>query len=147
MNSSIYILMAFAMGVVYAVYLPMNSAFAKYIGSPVVVNITFFTIALMTSIALFVMGGDFEPLYKLKSVSPYLFIPGVLSAFIILGMNFLLPILGPRKTFILAVSGQVLTAMLVSHFGLFNVPGDPITRQKIIGAFLLLAGVVVTTSS
>lgn len=147
MPSATYILTAFIMGAIYSIYLPMNSALSKHIGSPIAANITFFAIALTTSILLFIIGGQFEPIFKLKSVPLYLFIPGFLSAFIILGMTFLIPILGPRKTFILTISGQVLTAMFVGHFEVFNLPNDPITIQKIIGAFLILAGVVVTTNS
>jgi len=146
MPSAIYILTAFAMGAIYSIYLPMNSMVSGHIGSPIAANITFFAIALVTSILLFVIGGQFEPIFKLK-VPPYLFISGFLSAFIILGMTFLIPILGPRKTFILTISGQVLMAMIVGHFGVFNLPKNPITAQKIIGAVLLIAGVAVTTNS
>ena len=147
MPSAGYIATALIMGVIYSIYLPMNSALSRHLGSPLAVNITFFSIALATSILLFLLGGRFEPLSKLKDAPLYLFIPGFLSAFIILGMTFLIPILGPRKTFILTISGQVLTAMLVGHFGVFNLPKDPITIPKTIGALLLLAGVVVTTGS
>ena len=145
MSSATYIVTAFSMGAVYSIYLPMNSALSKHIGSPIAANIAFFTIALTTSIVLFLIGGQFDPIFRLKTVPAYLFIPGFLSAFIILGMTFLIPVLGPRKTFLLTISGQVLTARLVGHFGVFNLPRDPITIQKTIGAFLLLAGVVVTT--
>lgn len=147
MSSASYISTAFIMGVIYSIYLPMNSALSKHIGSPIVANIVFFSIALTTSTLLFLIRGQFEPIFKLKSAPLYLFFPGFLSAFIILGMTFLIPILGPLKTFILTIFGQVLTAMLVGHFGVFNLPKDPITTQKIIGAFLLFAGVVVATSS
>ncbi len=145
MSSATYIVTAFSMGAIYSMYLPMNSALSKHIGSPIAANIAFFTIALTTSIVLFLIGGQFDPIFRLKTVPAYLFIPGFLSAFIILGMTFLIPVLGPRKTFLLTISGQMLTAMLVGHFGVFNLPRDPITIQKTIGAFLLLAGVVVTT--
>lgn len=147
MSSAVYISTAFTMGAIYSIYLPMNSALSRYIGSPIAANITFFSIALTTTVLLFLVRGQYEPLFKLTSAPLYLFIPGFLSAFIILGMTFLIPILGPRKTFILTIAGQVLTAMLIGHFGVFNLPKDPISIQKIIGAFLLLAGVVVTTNS
>lgn len=147
MNSVAHMATAFIMGAVYSIYLPMNSALSRHIGSPLAANIAFFTIALLATVLLFLTRGQFDPIFKLASAPSYLFIPGVLSAFIILDLTFLIPILGPRKTFILTISGQVLTAMLVGHFGVFNLPRDPITIRKIIGVLLLLAGVVASTGS
>ena len=147
MLSAVYISTTFIMGAIYSIYLPMNSALSRHIGSPIAANMIFFSIALTTTILLFLVKGQYEPIFKLTSAPLYLFVPGFLSAFIILGMTFLIPILGPRKTFILTISGQVLTAMLIGHFGVFSLPKDPITIPKIIGAFLLLAGVMVSTSS
>ena len=147
MNSAAYLTTAFIMGAVYSIYLPMNSALSRHMGSPLAANIIFFTLALTATILLFLTVGPSDSFYKLTSAPLYYFIPGFLSAFIILGLTYMIPILGPRKTFILTISGQVITAMLVGHLGLFNVPEDPITIRKTIGAFLLLAGVVATTDS
>lgn len=147
MSSTSYMPIAFVIGVIYSLYLPMNSSLSKHLGSPLAANIIFFSIALATTFILFCMSGLSRFISNIKTIPPYLYIPGVLSAFIILGLTFLIPIIGPRKTFIISISGQVLTAMIVGHFGLFNLPNDPLTFKKCIGALFLIMGVVLTAKS
>ncbi len=46
MQTGIHILMALMIGVIAAVYLPMNSSVARHLGSPLTANITFYGVAL-----------------------------------------------------------------------------------------------------
>lgn len=144
MQTLLYILLAVFMGAIFSVYLPMNSSVSRYFGSPITANVTFFLVALLTAMLIFALFGDFRTVLKLKSIPPYLFLTGVISAFMILGTTFLIPKLGARKLFILLIAGQVITAMIVSHFGVLESPEDPITLQKLVGAALLILGAVVS---
>lgn len=76
--------------------------------------------------------------------SPFLLITGVMSALMVLGTIFLLPQLGAGKLFLLQIVGQIIMALIVSHFGLFESAQDPITPQKIIGAAFLVVGAIIT---
>jgi transporter family-2 protein len=42
------------------------------------------------------------------------------------------------------VSGQILMAIIVSHFGILESPQDPITLRKTLGAILVVAGAVLS---
>ncbi len=144
MQTGLYILIALSMGVIYSIYLPMNSAVSKYLGSPLTANVSFYAVALATSILIFIFFGKFETIYKIKNVPPYLFLTGFISAFIVLGITFLIPKIGVRKLFILSIAGQIIMAIIVSHFGILESPKDPITFRKIIGAILLFSGALVS---
>ena len=135
-----YILFALLIGAISAIYLPMNSSVSRYLGSPLTVNISFYLVALITSIILFALLGDFSTLNNIKSVPPYLYLTDFVSAFIVLSITFLIPILGARKLVILSIAGQIIMAMIVSHFGVLESPEDPITLKKLIGAVLLILG-------
>ena len=141
-----YTLLALLMGIIMSIYLPMNSSVSRYIGSAITANMSFFIIALITSIFIFILFGDYKTLLKIKSVPPYLYLTGFISAFIVLGTTFLIPKIGARKFFILLIAGQIVMAMIVSHFGILESPKDAITFKKIIGALLLLIGTVVSTN-
>jgi transporter family-2 protein len=134
------------MGIMMSIYLPMNSAVSRYLGSPITANITFFFIALISSILIFAIWGEFETIKSMKNVPLWLYLTGVASAFIVLGMTYLIPKVGVRKYFILCIAGQIAMAMIVSHFGVFESSRDPITMKKIFGAVLLFSGVIVSTS-
>jgi transporter family-2 protein len=63
----------------------------------------------------------------------------------ILGTTFLIPKIGARKFFILLISGQILMAIIVSHFGILESPRDPITFKKVLAAGLVIAGAFLST--
>lgn len=146
MQIGIYILFAILIGVISAIYLPMNSSVSRYLGSPLTASISFYFVALFTSVFIFANFGEFDTIYNMKIVPPYLFLTGFISAFIVLGITFLIPKLGARKMAILAIAGQLLMAMIVSHFGILESPEDPINLKKVVGASLLILGAVVSVS-
>ena len=142
MQLNFYIILSLAMGAMLSIYLPMNSSVSKYLGSPVTANITFFSVALVTSVVIFAAWGDYRTIFRIKDVPVWLYLTGVVSAFMVLGTTFLIPKVGVRNLFILTVSGQILMAIVVSHFGLLGTPKDPITLKKGIGAVFIIVGIV-----
>jgi len=142
MQTTIYIVLAFAMGLIMSIYLPMNSSVAKYLGSTITANVTFFFVALLTSVLTLLLSGKFTAINHLKDVPAFLYLTGVISAFVVLGTTFLIPQIGARKFFILLITGQILMAIVVSHFGLLESPKDPINMKKMIGAILVLTGAI-----
>ena len=145
MQTSLYIGLAFLMGIMMSIYLPMNSSVSRHLGSSITANVTFFVVALVTSLFLFIAFGKVETVYKLKAVPIWLYLTGFISAFIVLGTTFLIPHIGARRFFILLIAGQILMAMAVSHFGLLESPKDPINLTKIIGATFVFVGVILST--
>jgi transporter family-2 protein len=134
------------MGTIMSIYLPMNSAVSRYIGSPITANISFFLVALFASILIFLVFGNFETVYNVAAVPPYLYLTGFISAFIVLGTTFLIPKIGARKFFILLISGQILMAIVVSHLGALESPKDMITLKKVIGALFVIAGAIISSN-
>ncbi|MGA2605019.1 MAG: DMT family transporter [Verrucomicrobiia bacterium] len=131
---------AFLMGAILSVYLPMNSSVSRHIGSSMAASAVFFVVATVTSIMIMMFAGEYHALARIKSVPVSLYIAGVISAFFIVGTTFLIPKVGARTFFILLVSGQILMAMVISHFGVLESPQDPITLKKTVGAILVIAG-------
>ena len=146
MQNGFYILLALMVGVISAIYLPMNSSVSRHLGSPLTANITFYSVALVTSVLLFALYGDAGTIRNVLQVPPQLYLTGFGSAFIVLAITFLIPRLGARQLVVLSVAGQISTAMIISHLGVLESPQEPITPRKIAGAALLVAGVAVSVS-
>ena len=146
MQTGTLILMSVLIGAIAAIYLPMNASVSRHLGSPLTANITFYSVALVTSICLFVAFGEPATLARIGQVPAWLFLTGVISAFIVMGITFLLPRIGPRQLSILSIGGQLIMAMIISHIGVLEAPKDPITLKKIVGACLLFCGAVVSIS-
>lgn len=146
MQTSTFVAVALFMGMMLSIYLPMNSAVSKYLGSSIAATVTFFVVALLTSILIFIFVGEYEAIPKIGEVPKYLYLSGFVAAFIVIGTTFLIPKIGARTFFILLVSGQILMAVIVSHFGILESPQDPITLKKILGAALVIAGASLSAS-
>ena len=146
MQTVMYISLTILMGIIMSIYLPMNSSVSKYVGSSITANVTFFMVAFLTSIIIFLVFGQFDTVHKVKEVPIYLYLTGFISAFIVLGTTFLIPHIGTRKFFILLIAGQIVMAVVVSHFGILESPKDPINMKKLIGAALVIMGAIISTS-
>ena len=146
MQQPLFIALAVLMGIVISLYFPMNSSVSRYIGSTITANITFFSVALGTSIVIFLIFGEFSSIHKIKSVPVYLYLTGFISAFVVLGTTYLIPQLGARRLFILVVAGQILMAIIVSHFGMLESPKDPVTIKKTVGALVVILGAYISTT-
>ena len=146
MQPVFYLGLTFLMGVIMSIYLPMNSAVSRHVGSSITANVTFFLTALITSILIFCVFGQFDTLSKIKDVPPFLYLTGIISAFIVLGTTFLIPHVGARQFFILLIGGEIIMAVIISHFGILESPKDPITTRKMIGALLVITGAFISSS-
>ena len=144
MPTPIFLVTAFLMGVILSTYLPMNSSASRYLGSSIAASFSFFIVATITCLCILLASGQQQCLTKLKTVPAYLHVAGVISAFFIVGTTFLVPKIGARTFFILLVSGQILMAVVISHFGLLESPQDPVTIKKVAGAILVIAGAVLS---
>jgi len=143
--SLLFWLVAFAMGMITSIYLPMNGVVARYVGSALLANIPFYLLGTITTLFLFSLTGNLGAIAQFRTVPKYLYLSGFISAFLILGSTFLIPKLGAGRFFVLFVAGQVLMALIVSHFGLLASPQEPITLKKGLGTLLLVIGVFLAT--
>jgi transporter family-2 protein len=144
LQDSIFILLAIISGVIISIYLPMNSMISRHIGSPIAATIIFFLGALVTSVVIFAIFGEINTIGNISHVPPYLLITGISGALMVLLATILIPRIGARKMFLLLLTGQVIMAIIISHFGLLESPKDPITIKKIIGASILIIGAIIS---
>lgn len=67
---------------------------------------------------------------------------GVLGSFFVLGMAYLVPIIGTGLVVVMGLFGQLTCSILIDKFGLFGARRKNITPVQIIGLLLMIAGVV-----
>lgn len=67
---------------------------------------------------------------------------GIFGAMYIAISILLLPHLGAATLISLIVFGQMLTSVIFDHYGLLGVPEHPLTVSRMLGAALLVVGVV-----
>jgi transporter family-2 protein len=141
-----YILMVSTLliGAILPVQAVLNTKLGKQTGGPLISSLLSFLVGL---IALFVINlftnyTAFSNM-KLLSVSPwYVWMGGLLGAIYVTCVIFVNQQQGVALTFALVVAGQIFISLLIDHFGLLGSIVRPISIPKIIGALLIIAGLV-----
>lgn len=71
---------------------------------------------------------------------------GMMGAFIVAGLAFVAPKLGPTQTFILYFLVIVLASTLIDSFGLLGTGAKPLQARQLVGVLLAGAGLVLARS-
>jgi transporter family-2 protein len=71
---------------------------------------------------------------------------GMMGAFIVTGLAFVAPRLGPTQTFILYFSVIAVTSALIDGFGLLGTEARPLEARQLVGVLLAGVGLVLAPS-
>jgi bacterial/archaeal transporter family-2 protein len=141
-----YILMfsTLFIGALLPVQAVLNTKLGKQTGGPLISSTLSFLVGLIGLLIInLVVNYSAVSSIKLLSVSPwYLWIGGLLGAIYVTCVIFVNQQQGVALTFALVVAGQIFISLLIDHFGLLGSFVRPITIPKIIGALLIIAGLV-----
>jgi bacterial/archaeal transporter family-2 protein len=133
------------LGVVLTVHLAMNGAVGAVIGNPRVGNALFWCIGAITAIAIGLSGWQAGALTGLRNVNPLLLTAGAMGASLVFGIAWIIPQIGAQQMTVMLLTGQILSAMLLSHFGWLGSPIQPVSLMNAVGALLMIGGVYLAT--
>lgn len=138
-----FIILAIIAGAVLPVQAGLNVQLGKSVHQPIFAAFASFligTIGLL--IYLFILKFDFSTISQTKTVSPVVWIAGILGAFYVAAVIILAPRLGTALTFVLVVAGQMTVSLVLDHYGLLGLPVKQINWQRLLGVAFLVAGVL-----
>ena len=144
MKGSLYILTVF-LGVVLTVHLAMNGKVGAAIGNPRMGNMVFWCIGAVGAILIGLTGWQSGALDGLREVNPLLLTAGLMGASLVFGIAWLFPQVGAANATIALLTGQIISSLVLSHFGWLGSPVQPITLRAAAGAGLLLVGSIIAT--
>ncbi len=121
----------------------LNAALGVRIGSPAAAATVLFVVAFLCSAAVAVMTGP-SALLKLAGTPPQLFLAGVLIAFYVLTITYIAPHFGVGNAVFFVLLGQLISAALIDHFGLFGARISPISATRALGIAVMATGVFIT---
>ena len=123
------------LGIILAVHLSMNGKVGSALANPRVGNAVFWCIGALTAVLIGLTGWRAGALSGLKDVHPLLLTAGALGACLV----------GARAMFITLIAGQVFGGMILSHFGWLGSPVQRISLTNILGAAVMIFGVLLAT--
>jgi transporter family-2 protein len=144
MRSILYLVTLF-LGVILAVHLSMNGQVGASLKNPRVGNALFWCIGALAAVIIGATGWQSGALGGLKDVNPILLTAGAMGACLVFAIAWLIPREGAAAVMIMLIAGQVLGGMVLSHFGWLGSPIQRITLTNILGAAVMIGGVLLAT--
>lgn len=140
----IFVIFAFVAGVAIAIQASLNAQLGSLIRNPLwAAGIAFFVSCVFILVFIALTSKPIPELELVKKVPFYLwFTGGALSAFAVAMFYFLIPKMGMGVMMSYALSGQMLIAIVSSHYGWFNLPEKPIDMLRASGLLALIVGIV-----
>jgi transporter family-2 protein len=135
--------LALAAGAAIAVQATMNAQLGVLLRNSLLgTAIAFGLSCLVSLLAVAVSTRHYPSLASLQAVPLYLWCGGLLSAFGVGLFYFLIPRMGAGSMMSFALTGQILVAIIASHFGWFELPVKPVTLARGLGVLALVLGIV-----
>jgi transporter family-2 protein len=141
-NNLLLILLALITGALIPIQAATNSAFSKSIGNPFITGFMVFAVGIV-AIAIFLLlkRVPFPPTDKLIQAPLYGYAGGLIVATYVIIITYLSPKIGVATAIGFIVTGQILCAVIIDHFGLFNVAVRTVSFTRLLGVLLMISGV------
>ena len=133
------------LGVVLTVHLAMNGAVGAALNNPRVGNAVFWCIGAATAVIIGATGWQAGALSGLSSVNPIMLTAGAFGATLVFGIAWLIPQIGAGPFTLALLGGQIISAMVLSHFGWLGSPKQPVVTANLIGVVVMIVGIVLST--
>lgn len=141
----IYYLMAFAAGLGITLQTTLNAQLAKGIGGdPVAAALFSFTVGAVCVGVYSLVRGEIIPSLIAISTQPWWsLLGGILGSCALLSYVILAPRIGLSALLGLAIAGQILSSLMIDHFGLLGATERPASLIKLVGTIVMLVGLTV----
>jgi transporter family-2 protein len=141
-NNLLFAALAIITGALIPVQAATNAAFSKSIGNPYITALSVFSIGLASIIVFLLATRTPLPSFSKLTAAPlFSYAGGLIVATYVIMITILTPRLGVGAAIGLIVTGQILCAVLIDHFGMLNAAVKPITLTRLLGMLLMIAGV------
>ena len=141
-SNLIYLVMALITGALIPIQAATNAAFSKSIGNPYVTGLMVFIVGLIGMIVFVLISGVSVPSAQQLVTSPvYGYLGGIIVATYVVMITILVPRIGVGTAIGFIVTGQILFAVIIDHFGLFNTTARAIDTTRFVGVLLTIGGV------
>jgi transporter family-2 protein len=140
------LLVIFAGGLI-AVQAPTNAMLAKAGGSPVLAALISFGVGTVALLVTWLASGNRPGTNALAGLPWYAWLGGVYGAFFVAIAAYAAPRIGLASLITIGVAGQIAAALWLDHIGALGLPREPINIGRLVGAALVIAGVILVRRS
>ncbi|MEO9650679.1 MAG: DMT family transporter [Roseobacter sp.] len=138
-----YALIMLLAGIGIPVLAALNAALGVRIGSPAAAATVLFVVAFLCCAVVVMITGP-GALARIPQAPKHFLLAGVFIAFYVLTITYIAPHFGIGNAVFFVLLGQLISAALIDHFGLFGAQLNTLSASRAIGIAVMAAGVFIT---
>jgi transporter family-2 protein len=142
MLQALFVLIALLAGAATAFQTGINSQLRFYLNNPLQAGFVSFAVGTLALAIIAFPQGTRWNLSELSSFPWWVWTGGLLGAFFVVSAILLVPRFGAATYLVLNLAGQMITALILDHYGLLGFPVQRISLLRVAGAILIIAGVI-----
>lgn len=142
MLQTLLIIIALLAGAATALQTGVNSQLRVYLNNPFQAGLVSFLVGTLALAIVALPQGTRWSFAEMTTFPWWVWIGGLLGAFFVISAILLVPRFGAATYLVLNLAGQMITALILDHYGLFGFPVQKISWLRAAGAILLIVGVV-----
>ena len=149
MNASVLVpvRLVFFAGSMIAIQAPTNAMLARAGGSPVLAALISFAVGTAALFVAWIAGGNRPGPASFVGLPWYAWVGGLYGAIFVAVAAYAAPKIGIASLITIGIAGQIAMALWLDHAGALGLPREPVNLGRLLGAALVIAGVVLVRRS
>lgn len=143
-HSTLYALIMLIAGIGIPVLASFSAALGQHVGSALAASAVTLSVAVLTCALVVLATGQGKYLAQIVSAPKYVFLAGAFMAFYIITITLIAPKFGVGNAVFFVLLGQLISAALIDHFGLFGAQIAHLTPLRAGGIAVMALGVWLT---
>jgi len=135
-----FVLVAILIGAMMPVQAALNAELTRFMKHPFLGAMISLTIGAIAVLIFAIFKGGVSELKRIGEVPPHLFLGGILGALFVASSLYFIPRMGATAMIAAFITGQLVGSVFIDHYGLLGLQASPVSMTRIIGLFLLFAG-------
>jgi len=141
------ILLVFVAGGLLALQAPTNALLSRAGGSPILAALISFAVGTIALLVAWLSGANRPGAAPFATLPWYAWMGGLYGACFVAIAAYGAPRIGLASLITIGIAGQIAMALLLDHLGAIGLPREPLSMGRILGALLVVAGVVLVRRS
>jgi transporter family-2 protein len=139
----LYLLVCLVAGALMPLQAGVNAQLARWVGHPVTASLVSFAVGTLALLAYSAAARPELPGFGALADAPWwVWAGGLFGAVFVTAAAAFAPRLGAATFISVTIAGQVLVSILLDHFGAVGFAARPVTPLRLLGALLLVGGVL-----
>jgi bacterial/archaeal transporter family-2 protein len=138
-----YIILALVAGACAPTQAGINAQLRVVTGDPTLAALISFAVGTLSLLAcVLLLRITWPAVHTFWQLPWWMWTGGCLGAFLVFVTIILAPKLGAATTLAFMIAGQMLTSLILDHYGLVGFPEHPASAWRLVGGVFLVIGVV-----